>query len=80
VGSSSTQPVFENVSKEIVEALKSDDGPLAQDYKDRAVKLLHEFQSWATNPPDTNVRSKTVQEIIALHREVQEYRSHKRDP
>jgi hypothetical protein len=84
MGSSSTHPIFENVSQEIVVTLASDPSDEAKNYRNRALDLLHEFKSWATTPPDTNVRAKTVQAILDLHREVQEYRvvtrTHAKDP
>ena len=78
--SSGTHPVFENVSKEIVTVLAADSSSIAKDFRNRARDLLDEFQKWDAHPPDPTTRSKTVQAILDLHREVQEYRAAKRDP
>jgi hypothetical protein len=78
--SSGTHPIFENVSKEIVSVLATDGSTLAKDFRNRARDLLDEFQRWGSHPPDPATRSRTVQAILDLHREVQEYRAAKRDP
>jgi hypothetical protein len=80
MGSSATQPVFENVCREIIQILLDDEGPLAKEYAHKALDLLHEFQSWHHEAPNEDRRRKAVQEVIDLHRQVQEYRMRKRTP
>lgn len=80
MGTSGTHVIFESVLKECVTALEGETGALAKHYKTRALDLLREFQGWVTEAPDTDVRAKTVQAILDLHREVQEYRTQKREP
>jgi hypothetical protein len=64
---------FYDAAREIVERLASEQTPLGNLFRSRALRLADTFARWATSPPDVAERSKTIQALVELNVETRAY-------